>query len=237
MSLQVEVFDDSHWARSTAERFEELTSSSPKANICLPTGDTVKPLYAEIARRGGLADTTVFLLDEFGGLPADSPARCESMLRRDLLELLTDPPTFHLPDVDAPDSAAAAASYGSRVAAAGLNLALLGLGVNGHIGMNEPGSGADSPTRVVQLAESTADHAVEAYGGETRPRWGITIGLAALLEAEQVWLLVTGSHKAEILRRTLEGAIGPDIPATFLRQHPRLRVFADQSAASLLRTP
>ncbi len=118
------------------------------------------------------------------------------------------------------------------MAAAGLDLVLLGLGMNGHVGLNEPGSEADSPTRVVEIADSSRSAATERYGAATAPTRGITLGMDRLLTADEVWLLVRGERKAAILARTLEGPEGPDVPATFLRRHPRFTVFADRSAAA-----
>lgn len=156
------------------------------------------------------------------------------MIKRDLVEKLPHMPVINLPAVDEDDSALEAKRYAGLVAGGGLDLTLLGLGQNGHIGMNEPGTGADSPTRVVELAKNTSDHAVEAYGSNRPPTWGITLGMALVLKSRQIWLLVTGSHKSEILSRTLGEPVGSQLPATFLRDHPNVTVFADESAASLL---
>lgn len=110
----------------------------------------------------------------------------------------------------------------------------MGLGLNGHIGFNEPGSTADSPTRVVNLEARSQAVATDRYGAGAVPVRGITLGLARLLVADEIWLLVTGERKADVLRRALEGPEGSDCPASFLRRHPSLRVLADGAAASSL---
>jgi glucosamine-6-phosphate deaminase len=120
------------------------------------------------------------------------------------------------------------------VAARGLDLAVLGLGMNGHVGFNEPGSSPDDPSRLVRLAVSSREAATARYGASSVPTAGITVGLARLLETEECWLLVTGERKAQILRRALDEPEGPDCPASYLRRHQRLTVFADEAAASLL---
>ena len=107
--------------------------------------------------------------------------------------------------------------------------------MNGHVGFNEPGSRPDDATRLVRLAISSREAAVARYGAGSVPTAGITVGLARLLEAGECWLLVTGERKAAILRRALDEPEGPDCPASYLRRHPRLTVFADEAAASLLR--
>jgi glucosamine-6-phosphate deaminase len=105
------------------------------------------------------------------------------------------------------------------------------------VGFNEPGSRPDDGTRLVRLAASSREAATARYGARSAPAGGITVGLARLLEARECWLLVTGSRKAAILRRALDEPEGPDCPASYLRRHPRLTVFADEPAAALLRRP
>jgi glucosamine-6-phosphate deaminase len=111
-----------------------------------------------------------------------------------------------------------------------LDLTLLGLGGNGHLGLNEPGSLPGSATRVIDVAPSTAA-GTHRYGTIEPPERGMTLGLRPILDSREIWLLVTGSHKAAILDRVLNGPVGPDVPATFLRDHPNTTVFADRSAA------
>ena len=174
------------------------------------------------------------MLDEFGGLAIDSPARCEAMIQHHLMDRLGTKPRMYVPDVDRPDTEKAASEYAQLVADGGLDLTLLGLGANGHIGMNEPGSTAGSEARVVELAKETGEHAVEAYGSDHTPTWGITLGMRPILESAEIWLLVTGAHKSETLAAALHSPIGPDIPATYLRNHPTLTILADEEAAAQL---
>ncbi len=234
MTLELEVFPDESWAAECADRFDRLFSAMVQPRLCLPTGDTMVPFYGELARRSSLDRATIFLLDEFGGLPEGDPGRCETMIRRQLLDLVRGNPRLVVPDVDAADTTAEAARFQSEIEDRGLDLAVLGLGANGHIGMNEPGSPADAPTRVVSLRASTTDHARESYGASVPPTWGITVGLEQVLAARRVWMMVTGEHKAGMLKRALTDRIGPELPATFLRQHADALVLADESAAALL---
>ena len=236
---RIDVLPPAEWAQAVATELTERLSGRPDLRICLPTGDTPAPLYAELvaaeaAGRVSFAATTIVLLDEWVGLPPGDPARCDVHLRAELLDRLRTPPAAYVPiDVDGPDQDAAAARHDAE--AARLDLAIVGLGMNGHVGLNEPGSGADAPTRLVRVAASTRDAAVARYGATLPPTAGITVGVARLLAADEAWLLVTGERKAEILRRVLEDPEGPDRPASWLRRHPRLTVFADEPAASLLR--
>lgn len=234
MTLRLEVFPDEEWAAACASRFDRLLSGLARPRLCLPTGDTMAPFYREVATRSSLDGATIFLLDEFGGLPEGDPGRCETMLEQHLLQLVTGEPELVVPEVDTPDTGASAARYQSQIEDGGLDLAILGLGGNGHIGMNEPGSEPGSATRVVSLKASTTDHAREAYGATVPPTWGMTVGLEQILAARRAWLMVTGRHKAEILKRALTDPIGTDLPATYLRKHRDAIVLADASAAALL---
>ena len=225
------------WADRVAELLADRLAADPSLVACLPTGTTPRPVYERlpmILTRRGISPirATIVLLDEYLGLPAGHPARCDSMLRRGLLDRL-DPPVgaFISFEVDAPDPAAACAGFDAAVAqVGGLDLVVLGLGRNGHIGMNEPGSAADAPTRVIELATSTRDAALGS-GADPPPTHGVTLGMAGILAAREVWLLATGADKAAILARTLDGPVTPDVPATLLRGHPGLRIIVDDEAA------
>ena len=191
-------------------------------------------MYRSFAEsEGDLGESTIFVLDEFG-LPSGSAGRCDEMIRRDLLDLLRLPPAaVHAIDVDATDLESESRRYEGLVRDGGLDLTMLGLGGNGHLGLNEPGSELDSVTRVVQLTPETGGHTT-SYGSDKPATWGITLGVDTLLASDEIWLLVTGAHKAEILARTMTDDIGPDVPATFLRTHPNVTVFVDDAAASFL---
>jgi len=235
----VEIIPAASWATQVAAELAERLRETPGLRICLPTGETPGPFYDAVAALDAagnvtFADATLVLLDEYVGLPSGDPARCDAQIRERLVGRLATPPAaFHVIEVDAlaPEAAAAAID---AVAARGLDLAILGLGINGHIGMNEPGSTDASPTRVVALEAPTRQVAVERYGARVTPVAGITIGMDRLLAAGELWLLVTGARKAEVLDRTLHGPVGPDCPGSYLRAHPRLTVFADDAAAARL---
>ena len=239
MGVHLVVLPTEGWAAAVASDVVARLRGQPDLRLCLPTGDTPSPVYAllvEAIARGdaSLDRATVVLLDEYVGLPPGDPARCDGRLRRELLDRVPrGPRAFHPVPVDelAPEKAAAAHD---AVAAEGIDLCLLGLGGNGHVGLNEPGSAAESPTRVVTLAPESRDSATGRYGAERVPEAGITLGLARLLETGELWLLVTGARKAEILRRVLREPQTAECPGSFLRRHPRLRVLADEPAAALL---
>jgi len=240
MTLRLDVLPAADWADRVAADLAARLRDEPGTRLCLPTGDTPAPVYARLAalaRAGGapFGAAVIVALDEYLGLPPGHPARCDVRLTRELLAQLPAPPAaFHRIEADDPDPAAAAARI-DAIAAGGLDLAVLGLGMNGHVGLNEPGSYADAPTRVVRTSGASRRAAVERYGADPAPTAGITLGVARLLQAREIWLLVTGERKASILARALEAPEGPDCPATWLRRHPDLRVVADEPAAAGLR--
>lgn len=110
---------------------------------------------------------------------------------------------------------------------------MLGLGGNGHLGLNEPGTTPDSRTRAVALAAATTE-AASRYGVGARPVGGLTLGLHRILSSDEIWLLVSGPRKAEILAQTVKGPVTSNTPASFLRNHANVTVFADQAAAANL---
>ncbi|HEY7564444.1 MAG TPA: glucosamine-6-phosphate deaminase [Acidimicrobiia bacterium] len=227
--MRLEVLPAAVWAATVAETLSHRLRSRPHLRLCLATGRTPTPVYAALGA-DTLTSATVILLDEFGGLPPGHPARCETMLRA-ALRSGVKPRKVIVPEVDRPDLAAACRDFDRAIGQGGIDLAILGLGRNGHLGMNEPGSSVSAPTRVIRLAPETRESA-RGYGADPVPDWGITAGLNQVLAAGEVWLLVTGSHKSAILKQTLEGPIGPDVPATYLRDHPAATVWADADAAA-----
>lgn len=229
--MDIEVFDDHEWADQVAKRWISHMSHHPDSRICLPTGETPRPVYTRSASQVDLSEATIFLLDEFD-LPLGSAARCDSMLKRDLLGSLTKPPgTFHQLDATAADPETECARFDALVSDGGLRMTLLGLGGNGHLGLNEPGTRADSPTRPVRLTPTTTQAAAR-YDADARPVGGMTLGMQRILGSDEIWLLVTGSHKAAILGEMMNGPITPNLPASYLRNHRNTTVFADSSAAA-----
>ncbi len=208
----------------------QIVSGANSAAADVPGIRAIPPhLCIEALVSGGasLARSEVILLDEFIGLPVGHPGRCESMLRRQLLDHV-EVGRFHRIDVDAPDLDTECIRV-DAIATGGIDLAVLGLGSNGHLGMNEPGSEPGDSTRVVELAKETRE-GLARYGIDLPIEHGVTVGMAQLLAANEVWLLVAGGKKREILRRVLEGPVGPECPASYLREHSNAIVWADEVA-------
>ena len=239
-------------ATDVAERVAALILAEglhhPRRPLGLATGRTMEPVYGALARRLALLPAAEqaslrqgwcsFNLDEYVGLgPADHRSFAAEMAARLTDPLGLDPAAVHLPDGLDPDPAAAAARYGAAVAAAGgIGLQLLGLGLNGQVGFNEPPSGSEVACRCIQLSAATRRQNAAAFAGDAAavPERAITLGLREILAAERLLLVVTGAAKAEVLRRALQEPPSPELPASWIQCHPRALVVADGAAAARL---
>jgi glucosamine-6-phosphate deaminase len=219
------VKDGDQLNRMGADVVTEAIAATPTASVVAATGRTPVGLYAELGarRRAGLLDATaisVFQLDEYLGLHDDDRRSLFGWMRRSFLEPLdvTDDRVVRLP-LDGDLDAACAAFDGALELRGGLDVAILGLGTNGHLGFNEPPSGPEASTRVVELSPLTIE-ANAPYWGDAAdvPTKAVTMGLRQLLSARTIVLAVSGASKRAILHAVLEGPIDPEVPASFLRK-------------------
>ena len=235
----LEVFPDyDALSRAGAERVASYLRAKPDASVVVATGNTPLGLYRELAdmRARGEWDSSrlrAFQLDAYLGLAPDDPRALYRWMKEaflDPLEIL-EAQVVRLPG-DAPDPHAACRAYDEAVArAGGFDLAILGLGPNGHLGFNEPPSDENTPTRVVALTEASVTSNASYWGGRDRvPREAITAGMNVLLGAKKILLLVSGGHKHDILRRTLQGPVTPEVPASYLQTAEDVTVLADRAA-------
>ncbi len=237
------VPDAAAMSETAADIVAATVAAKRDALISVPTGSTPLAMFdllAERAARGAidLCQIEVFCLDEYVGVSADDPNSLTGWLQSALIDRAGIPPHHvHALPATAGDIAAAARRYERELAElGGLDLAILGLGPNGHIAYNEPGSAADSRTRVVKLTPGSITQAAAYWQGTVDiPDTAVTIGVGTLLEASQIVLLVSGEAKADMLHRTLEEPMSAEVPASWLRKAgSRLHVIADEAAASKL---
>jgi glucosamine-6-phosphate deaminase len=230
-------------SEAAADVVSDVIRSKPGATISLPTGSTPLGMFDILAGRAARGEidfscADVFCLDEYVGVTDEDPNSLTRWLREGFLNRIgIKPDQTHSLPVTAEDLVAAAARFEEAIAArGGLDLAILGLGPNGHVGYNEPGSSAESRTRVITLTPESRSQASAYWEGAVRiPDQAMTMGVGTLLEAKQIMLLVIGDAKADILRRTLEEPMSADVPASWLRiAGHRLMVIADEAAASEL---
>ncbi|MCR9122358.1 MAG: glucosamine-6-phosphate deaminase [Phyllobacteriaceae bacterium] len=206
----------------------------------LATGSTMEPVYADLVARfraGAISfsGATTFNLDEYVGLSPDHAQSYRQTMRRLLFDHVDiDADACHLPRGDASDPDAEALRYDAAIAAAGgIDIQLLGIGRNGHIGFNEPTSSLGARTRIKTLTQNTrAANASFFERPEEVPRYAITMGIANILEARHCVLVATGGAKAAAVARMVEGPLGADCPATALQLHPRATVIIDREAAA-----
>jgi glucosamine-6-phosphate deaminase len=220
-----------------------LVSVKPVAVLGLATGSSPLAVYRDLAARhaaGGLsvAGARAFLLDEYVGLPVGHPQSYRSFIAREL-EVHIDfaPGAIRGPDVHADDLLAACDAYEAAIrAAGGVDLQLLGIGTDGHIGFNEPGSSLASRTRIKTLTDQTRkDNARFFASFDEVPRHVVTQGVGTILEARHLVMLAFGSAKAEALAVAVEGPVTAMVPASALQLHPHATVVVDEAAASRLR--
>ncbi|WP_206448382.1 glucosamine-6-phosphate deaminase [Agrococcus sp. KRD186] len=206
------------------------------------TGSSPSGVYVELARRQAageidLRDASAFALDEYVGLPDGDPHSYRAVVDEQVVVPLgLDPARVHVPHGSAADLAAEAASYERRISeAGGVDVQILGIGRNGHIAFNEPGSALDSRTREAELApETIADNARFFDNPDQVPRRCVTQGVGTILDARRIVLVAQGEAKADALAHALEDAVSPAWPATALQQHADVIVIVDEAAASSL---
>lgn len=229
----VEVNSYEEMSKMAAAIFTEQIKNKPKSIIGLATGSTPEGLYKELiklynAGELSLRDVTTFNLDEYVGLHRDDKASYWTYMHENLFNHIDlDDEQIHLPKGDAEDLAAECAAYEAAITAAGgIDLQLLGIGVNGHVGFNEPGTSFDSLTHVVELTESTREaNKIYFDNYDAVPTLAVTMGIQTIMNAKQVVLVAFGESKAEAMARLKSGVVTEDMPASQLCNHPNVTVF------------
>jgi glucosamine-6-phosphate deaminase len=230
-------------ARLAADAVEDLLRRKPDAVLGLATGSTPLPVYDELAarhERDGLdfSRASGFALDEYVGLPPGHPESYREVVRREFTNRVNiRPENVHGPDGAAADIPAACRAYEEAIAAAGgVDLQILGVGTDGHIAFNEPGSSFASRTRIKSLLEQTRrDNARFFSSLADVPHHVLTQGLGTIMDARHVILLATGAQKAQAVRDFVEGPVAAICPASILQFHPHATVLLDEAAASALK--
>ena len=212
----------------------------PGCVLGLATGSTPEGLYAEIAKRHeeegiDFSRVATFNLDEYRGLNGDHDQSYRYFMNKHLFSKINvRPENTHVPDGSNPDAEAVADAYEAAITlAGGVDLQLLGLGHNGHIGFNEPADTFPQETHVVDLTESTIEANSRLFNSvDEVPRQAYTMGIGTIMAAKKVLLVVSGEDKADIVREVCFGPVTPQVPASILQFHPDCTVVADEAAFS-----
>lgn len=230
-------------ATIVADACSRLLEADPSAVLGLATGSTPLPVYAELVRRHreeglSFARARAFLLDEYVGLAADHPERYRAVIERDLTgQIDIDPTAVVGPDGLADDLAAAGPAYDDAIrAAGGIDLQILGIGVDGHLAFNMPMSSLASRTRLKTLTSRTREDNARFFDGDAGrvPTHCLTQGLGTIMESRHAVMLGFGRAKAQAVRECVEGAVAARWPASILQLHPHATVVVDTEAASQL---
>ena len=235
--------DYDEMSRLAADKIAAQLKAKPDCVLGLATGSTPIGLYAQLVsdcKAGDIsfADATTFNLDEYRGLAPDHNQSYRYFMQDNLFDHVdVDVARTHVPDGANPDAQAACDAYEAAIEeAGGIDLQLLGLGHNGHIGFNEPCDFFPAKTHGVVLTPMTreANSRLFAGGIDEVPTEALTMGIGTIMAARSVLLVVSGEGKAAILREVLQGPVTPQVPASILQFHPSVTVVADEAAASLL---
>lgn len=227
-------------ARRIREIVLRAARSRSRAVLGLATGRSPLHVYRRLCdfHREGLSFACVetFNLDEYWPIDPRHPASFHRYMREHLFDPIGIPrERAHMPDGAVPEEEIEAhcLEYERAIErSGGIDLQLLGIGANGHIGFNEPGSAPDSRTRKVLLHPGTLRDNQAAFGGTDRmPRAAITMGIGTILEARRIVVLALGEAKAQAVRAAVEGPVTPDVPASWLRRHPGVVWVLDRAAA------
>lgn len=229
-------------SKVAAQIFAQEVKRKPDLVLGLATGGTPVGMYEELIqmhRTEGLSfsQATSFNLDEYVGLEAPHPQSYRTYMQEHFFaQIDIAAERTNVPWGDAKDLEQECARYEQAIAeAGGIDIQVLGIGTNGHIGFNEPGSPASSKTRVVQLTPSTIEANSRYFESvEEVPTQAVSMGIATILGARKIVLLASGEAKAQAVRHMLEGEMTPDVPASLLQMHHDVTVIVDAPAASLL---
>lgn len=218
-----------------------LVRDNPKAVLGLATGSSPIGLYQNLikayqAEEVSFKDVKTFNLDEYCNLPRDHKESYYTFMNRNLfkhIDILEE--NVHIPLTNGEDLQKLSNDYNELLDKHTIDLQLLGIGGNGHIGFNEPGTSFDSVTSVTELAEKTRQDNKRFFNSiDEVPRFAITMGIKNIMNSKEILLIASGKNKADAVNKLVNGPVTEDFPASILQRHPNVTVIVDEEAASLL---
>lgn len=241
--MQIHIYENAaQVGQAAATLIAAQVLAKPASVLGLATGSTPIPTYQELIRlcKTGVLDFSQvqsFNLDEYCALPVGHEQSYHSFMKAQLFDHINiDPAHTHVPDGNAADQQAECASYDKSIAqAGGIDIQILGIGRNGHIGFNEPSDAFVYGCHIVNLTHSTIEANRRFFDSENDvPRQAISLGIGSIMNARRVLLLATGADKAEAIRASIKGDVNPQTQASILRTHHDVIFLLDKAAASLL---
>ena len=235
--------DYADMSRKAANIISAQVIMKPNCVLGLATGGTPVGAYAQLVdwyNKGDIdfSEVTTVNLDEYRGLPKEHPESYWSFMHKNLFDKVNiDPAKINLPDGTNPDAEDACAKYNQIIhAVGGIDLQLLGLGPNGHVGFNEPCGEFIAETHKVQLTETTIRANSRFFASENDvPRYAYTMGIRGILQAKRLVLVANGAKKAQAVKDAFFGPITPKVPGSILQLHPDCTIVADEEALSLVK--
>jgi glucosamine-6-phosphate deaminase len=230
-------------ARAVADRICEAVQRKPNLVLGLPTGRTSQPLYAELRRRHhtrqvDFSQITTFNLDEFIGIDAMHTGSFRRAMQEQFFEPVNlAPARIGFLNGMAADLVGECRRYERAIAdAGGIDIQILGIGTNGHIGFNEPGDHLIASTHRAELLRTTREANAALFGGDPSkvPPFALTMGMGTILSARELILIAFGERKARCVEQMVRGSVTTQLPASFLQLHSRVELFLDRGAASRL---
>ncbi len=215
---------------------DQINNKKHSSVLCLPTGSTPLGMYNEIKNmKIDFSRVTIFILDEYVGLDIKDKESYHYYLYHNLLKRINIcKEKIYVINGKARNLKKECDAYERKIQKMGLDLIFLGIGLNGHIGFNEPGTSFSSRTRVVKLSDSTLKRNSKNFRKKKIPLRAVTVGIKTIMQAKRIVLLASGKDKADIISKFVNGEISRKIPASILRKHKHILVILDEDAASYL---
>lgn len=240
--MEIKIFNTpEEIGAACADIFEELLTAKPGCVLGLATGASPVPTYNELVKRcadGKISFKAVksFNLDEYCDLPKNDKNSYYTFMHENLFNHIDiKEENVHILNGNAADCEKEAADFDNAInEAGGIDLQLLGIGTNGHIGFNEPSEAFPEGTFKVKLTDSTVASNSIYFDNDSMPRYALTMGIGSIMKAKKIVLIATGEKKAEAIKNTVNGDVTPACPASILRQHPNAILLIDKAAAKLL---
>ncbi|MEE1355740.1 glucosamine-6-phosphate deaminase [Absicoccus porci] len=221
------------------EVMKDVIQKNPHAILGLATGSSPEGLYKEMVKDyeengTSYADITSYNLDEYVGIDRNHPESYYSFMHKHLFDHINiKPENTHLPEGS---TQADADAYEAELKKVTIDLQLLGIGRNGHIGFNEPGTSFDAPTHIVDLTQSTLEANSRFFDNDVNkvPHQAMSMGLGSIMRSKKILLVANGANKADAVKAMVEGPVTEKVPASILQKHPDVVVVLDKAAASKL---